>query len=128
MDIRTKIGSQKFFKAADLARPAVVAIAEVAEEVVGQGRDAEEKVVLYFSGTEKGLVLNSTNANAIADLFGFETGNWIGGKVELFADKTAFAGKIVDCVRVRKPSLPAPVAVAPVAAPADALDSACDPF
>ena len=62
MDIRKTMGSQKYLKAADLnGSPAVVTIAGVALEMVGQGKDAEEKAVLSFVGREKTLVLNSIN-------------------------------------------------------------------
>jgi len=132
MDIRTKIGSQKFIKVADLAgRATALTIAEVVEETVGQGRDAEDKVVLYFTETDKGLVLNSTNANTIADFFGFETGQWLDGKIELFPTTTDFAGKTVECIRVRKPTAAAqqPAAATPAApvAVAAAENDAC-PF
>lgn len=39
-------------------------------EKVGQGTQAEDKPVLKFRETPKGLVLNKTRANALASLFG----------------------------------------------------------
>jgi hypothetical protein len=112
MDIRSKIGSSNFLKAVDLAgQPITVQMLKCAEEVVGQGRQAEEKAVLYFMGRDKGLILNSTNANTIGEALGWETSNWTGHQIELFPTTTDYQGKIVDCIRIRMP------AVAPVAAP-----------
>ena len=71
MDIRSYQGSQKYLKAGDLqGRPVIVTIRDVVVETVGQGRDSEEKPVVCFVGKEKGLVLNTTNGNSIADEFG----------------------------------------------------------
>ena len=57
--------------------------------------------VLYFAGKDMGLVLNKTNANMIAEIAGDdEMENWKGVKVVLYATKTEFQGKRVDCIRV----------------------------
>ena len=54
MDIRQYQGSNKYLKAADLkGRSVVVTIQAVVEEMVGQGRDTEQKPVLSFVGKEK---------------------------------------------------------------------------
>ena len=54
-------------------------------------------------GAKKGLILNMTNYDAIADGYGEETNNWSNKKIVLYGDKTRFGGKIVDCVRVKLP-------------------------
>ena len=60
MDIRTRIGSQKYLKAADLQGQDInVTITSCEDEKLGQGQHTELKCVLYFRGKEKGLVLNS---------------------------------------------------------------------
>jgi hypothetical protein len=117
MDIRTKVGSSNYIKAVDLQGKSVtVAILKCAEEVVGQGRQAEDKAVLYFQGRDKGLVLNSTNANTIGEALGWETSNWTGHQIELFPTTTDYQGKIVDCIRIRMPAVARVAAVAQVAA------------
>lgn len=62
--------------------------------------NGEMKPILYFHGAEKGLVLNKTNAEMIALMFGDETNSWSGQPIVIKPDKTQMQGKIVDCIRV----------------------------
>lgn len=62
---------------------------------------SDHKMVIYFRGKEKGLVLNKTNANNIAQMFGDETDNWIDQSIVLFSAWVDFQGKTVEAVRVR---------------------------
>lgn len=114
-----RVGSMfpgNFLKAADLnGRRVVVQIDRVAEEDLG----SEKKPVLWFTGKDRGLVLNKTNANAITDLFGTdETEDWHGRYITIYPTKTDFQGKRVDCIRVAptqhgqqpKPAVPPPPA------------------
>jgi hypothetical protein len=93
-----------YIKVSDLdGRNAVVTIDRVELETIGQGKDAEEKAVVYFRGKEKGLVLNKTNALSIVEITGSdETDDWNGHRVVLYPSKTDFAGKRVDCIRVEE--------------------------
>lgn len=82
----------------------------VIEELKTQS-GAEKKPVLYFEETqkkaekdgrkEKRLVLNKTNAMAIAKMHGNEVDNWKGKRVTLYPTTTAAFGDTVDCIRVR---------------------------
>lgn len=114
-----------FIKAADLgnARPTVT-IESVEIEKVGE----DKKPVVRFRGKEKRLALNRTNANMISEICGTaETDHWRGRQIVLYASKTDYAGKRVDCVRVDYPAAPpqqhaappqaAPPPPAPVYAP-----------
>ena len=79
----------KYLKAADLNnRTFKVAIKRVVFEEVGQNKD--KKPILYFNGTEKGLVLNKTNATAIAAVHGEQMDGWSGKEVELFSQQVPF--------------------------------------
>lgn len=69
----------------------------------------DHKAVLEFERTDKKVVLNKTNANAISDAYGTDTDNWAGKEVEVFPATTMFKGQNVPCVRLR--------AIAPAAAP-----------
>ena len=99
----------KFLKAADLDEDAnrrrTVTIARWAEEMVGN--PPEEKPVIYFTGERKGLILNKTNADAIADIAGDDDMDaWVNVPVVLVGTKTDFGGRRVPCIRVEAPETP----------------------
>lgn len=114
---KTAFGS--FLKHEDLQGKAIkVTIEEIRQEEINGDHGKEKKLVARFVGKEKGLVLNRTNADSIAEITESEdTDDWSGATIVLYPDKTKFGGKTVDCVRVRaakgaepKPK-PEPVAV-----------------
>jgi hypothetical protein len=90
----------KFLKADDLDSERVVVLDRVERETVG--RDKELKGVCYFRGEPKGLVLNSTNARAIAAITQSEDcDDWPGTQVLLFVAAVDFQGRLVNSIRVR---------------------------
>lgn len=78
-----------------------VTIKSIVTEEVGQGTERETKAVVYFRETDKGLVLNKTNAGTIAQIHGTDTDDWEGKKIALFAQEVDFRGKQVLAIRVR---------------------------
>ena len=115
MDMQKFSSNSTYLKAGDLRGNAVgVTIQSVTEETIGTGAEAEQKAVVRFLGKEKGLVLNVTNNNVLSDTFGFNSDIWIGKRIEIFPTTTDFAGKIVDCLRVR---IPAPETAVPLPGP-----------
>lgn len=110
-----------YIKAADLqGQNVTVVIDRVAVEEVGDGH----KPVLYFQGHEKGMVLNKTNSNNIAQAYGDETDDWIGAEVVMFPAMVDFQGKSVEAIRIRiPPRRPANGGMAGVRAPAFAPSS-----
>jgi hypothetical protein len=102
--------SKVSLKAADLGRNRVGVVIDGAEVVKF---DEGEKIVLAFSGKEKTLVLNKTNASIITDVLGSDdTDDWMGKRIVLYATKVDFQGKRVDAIRVSddprdyRPALP----------------------
>lgn len=93
-----------YLKASDLNDSAVVVtIREVKVEQVGRDKDA--KLVAYFQGKEKGLVLNKTNARKIAEITGSQdTDDWAGSQIMIYPTETEFAGDTVECIRVKPPT------------------------
>lgn len=88
----------KYLKATDLqGKQATVLMSHVAMETIGD----DERPVLYFRGKEKGLVLNKTNGNAIAHVFGDDTENWRDGEIVLFETMVDFQGKAMAAIRCR---------------------------
>lgn len=99
----------KYLKAADLkGRRLQVKISEVLKEAIN---DKDMKIVAYFNGKEKGLVLNKTNATSIAEIAQSpETDNWVNVDVVLYPTKTMYSGQMVDAIRIDWPpnAKPAP--------------------
>ncbi len=89
-----------YLKAVDLDNRTVkVVIDKVVFEEIGQNRD--NKPILTFAGAKKGLVLNKTNALAIAATYGEEMEGWTGKEIELFSQMVPFQGQNVPAIRVR---------------------------
>ena len=97
-----KIGEafpSKYLKAADLqGRDVPVRIARVDMEDIG---DEDHKPVVYFEGKARGLVLNKTNANTIATMYGDDTDAWAGKTITLITAQVDFQGKSVEAIRVK---------------------------
>lgn len=103
----------KYLKASDIPESQFVTVqinhVEI-ENVAGSGDPEDDKPVLYFIGKQKGMVLNKTNSNAISTAYGYETDDWQGKTVQLYATETEFQGKRVPCLRVKVPKGGAAVA------------------
>jgi hypothetical protein len=100
MRISEEFPSQ-YLKASDLGgREIRVTMGRAERETIG----TDKKIVLYFKGKEKGLVLNKTNANTIGDGYGDDTDDWIDQPIILFSVKTDYQGKVVDAIRCRVPT------------------------
>ena len=101
-------------------------ISEVTQEILGQGKDAQQKLVASFVGKKKAMVLNKTNAKTIAKFYGDETDGWTSKRITIGAREVEFQGDMILALRV---SLKAPAAAgapakaaakpAPVAEPSD---------
>jgi hypothetical protein len=90
-----------YLRAADLqGRNVRVTIASIGMEDVGDA----SKPVLYFEGKDRGLVLNKTNSNNIAAIYGDETDLWAGKEVVLYSTMVDFQGRSVEAIRVRRPT------------------------
>ena len=75
-------------------------ISEVSQEEVGAER--QKCPVVRLEETKKTLVLNKTNKNRIVSLYGTQVEDWKGKKIVLYPSETDFAGRTVDCIRVRQ--------------------------
>jgi len=91
----------KYLKSGDLEEDLTLTIKSIIQENIGQGEKQEVKPILYFSETEKGMVLNKTNANTISSLYGPETDAWPGKRITVFATEVDFAGKQTLALRIR---------------------------
>lgn len=60
----------------------------------------ERKPIIYFK-EGKQMVCNKTNGNAIAEIYGDETDNWIGKEITLVVRDVDFQGKSTPAIRVK---------------------------
>lgn len=89
----------KFLKADDVGQSgAIYTIKAVGIEALGT--EQEEKPVVRFRETPKGLVVNKTNAAILGELFGDDTDAWLGKRVALRVERVSFQGRRVDSIRV----------------------------
>ena len=80
-----------------------VTIKEVKREIVQNQNGKEECTVAYFVEDVKPLILNKTNADAIARAWGTPyIEDWAGKKIILKVKKVSAFGDTVDAVRVSK--------------------------
>jgi hypothetical protein len=94
----------KFFRAEDLKEEKLLKIKSVTEEMVGQGADQSQKLVVWFSNySKKGLALNRTNNRTIRGAYGDDTTGWTGKLIVVFPTQADFRGRMVGALRVRIP-------------------------
>lgn len=90
----------KYLKATDFkGREVPVTMDRVEFEILNK----EKKLILYFLGKAKGIVLNKTNAKMISKAYGGDTENWNGKPIILYEAQVEFAGDIVPAIRVKIP-------------------------
>jgi hypothetical protein len=87
------------FKGKDV-RLTITAVART--ELTLRGGGKKIRPVLTFQETPKKLVLNPTNAESIAEMYGTKAESWIGKQITLYPTTTKFGREMVDCIRVRE--------------------------
>lgn len=91
-------------KASDLqgsARKVKIASYEIRE--FDNNGQKQKRAVLAFEGKDKGLVVNKTNAQIIAQNAGSEDlDDWIGKEIILYPTKVDFSGNMVDAIRIKE--------------------------
>jgi hypothetical protein len=89
----------KYVKAQDINGQVQVTIRAAVMEQLGD----EHKLVVYFDGHEKGMVLNKTNANNLSNLYGPESDGWIGKSMMLVSTFVDFQGQSTPALRLHPP-------------------------
>jgi hypothetical protein len=100
-----------FLRKVDVETPQLWTITNVEERTVtAPGKEAKDKLVLFFDGNKKGLVCNIANGDVLFDMTGTDDPEeWIGIQVELYVDEDVpYAGKRVGGIRLRKPQVDQP--------------------
>jgi hypothetical protein len=93
----------RFFRADDLTQDKVLKIKSVTEELVSKGNNQEKKLVVWFTNSPKGLVLNRTNNRTIRGAYGDDVAGWVGKLIVLYPTQTELGGRPVGALRVRIP-------------------------
>ena len=90
----------KFMNAGDFVAEKALRIKAVTVENMPRG---EQKLVLWFTNHQKGLILNKTNNRTLRGSFGDDTEKWAGKVFVVYPTQTDFGGKTVGALRVRIP-------------------------
>ena len=96
----------KFLKRSDVGDGVLVTIRNLIQEnVAKEGTEEDMKWAIHFEELDKPLILNSTNAQIIAQIVkSEETDDWTGKQVVLYDDPSvSYGGKLVGGIRVRAP-------------------------
>jgi hypothetical protein len=104
MDTNTTIDHlfpSKWLKSSDLGSTARIAtISKIDFELVGN--EKEKKAVVSFQNTTKRLILNRTNAQTLAYLYGPTVLAWIGKKIILYSAEVLFRGMPTQAIRIKE--------------------------
>ena len=106
----------KYFKA-DLADEIRLKMKTVTEEKIGLGAEQEVKLVVWFTNSKRGLVLNRVNNRTIRAAYGDPVNGWVGKIIVLFPTTAEFRGKMGPALRVRIPTPKDGYKAAPVKLP-----------
>lgn len=94
----------KYVASSDLKGQDVpVVISHWRHEEVGDGSDKQMRLILYFRGMGKGMVVNKTNAKTIVLQHGPDVDQWIGRTIVLYSTMVQCkGGEIKPGIRVRE--------------------------
>jgi hypothetical protein len=111
----------RFLSASDVKAPVNATIERIDfEQFTRPGEPTRTKAVVYFKGGKKGMVINKTNANTLAEAFGKKFAGWVEKRVTVKAEPTTFAGKLTRGLRLypfNGEAIAAPAAPPPPKAP-----------
>lgn len=110
-----EVFDSKYLRAADLKGQ--TPICTITKIDMQDMKDGQVKPCIYLNHKDKGLVLNKTNANMIAKLYGPETDAWIGKKIMLITAWVEYQGDTVEAIRIRPPNMDPMAAQAPMEPP-----------
>ena len=103
---RSYVGDAQYLKKEDLSDPIDTELLWVKEEkVTAPGKGAKTRLVAYFNGLSKGLVLNTANCEILAEMTGTDDHNeWNDVELQLYVDPDVkYGGKKIGGIRIRKP-------------------------
>jgi hypothetical protein len=102
---RAYLGSGHYLKKEDLSDLVDTELLWVKEETVtAPGKDTTTRLVAYFEGLSKGLVLNTANCETLAEITETDDPNeWKDVALQLYVDPDVkYGGKKTGGIRIRK--------------------------
>ena len=110
---RAYVGASQYLKKEDLSDPVDTELLWVKEEkVTPPGKGTNTRLVAYFEGLSKGLVLNTANCETLTEITGTDDPKeWKDLALQLYVDPdVTYGGKKIGGIRIRKPApVPLPV-------------------
>ena len=102
----SELRQSKYLKKENCHPPLILTINGTHLEDVGMEGSKDERYILTFEDHDKGMVLNTTNGQIIAEIVGSEEmDDWTGKQIEIYDEPNVFfAGKKIGGIRVRKPA------------------------
>lgn len=123
----TEMFPSRWLSADDIDAETRVTISKISFEKMQDNEGKEQdKPVLWFLRVDKGLVLNKTNGERIAEQHGDDTDGWLGKTIILTKEMVTAFGKSGWAIRV-KPT-PPPAKTNALAAAAKEPDTSEPPF
>ena len=100
-------GESKYLRADDLppGKEVRLPIGNLKEEQIEQDGGSKAKLICYFEGKEKGLVLNATNIKVLVEAYGDDPQDVCGKDVILYRTTVDFKGQMVPALRLRVPTV-----------------------
>lgn len=99
------MGDAQYLRKEDLPDPVDTELLYVKEEkVTPPGKGTKPRLVAYFDGLSKGLVLNTKNCEILEEITGIDDPNeWKDVAVQLYVDPdVTYGGKKIGGIRIRK--------------------------
>ena len=91
----------RFLVGSDLLdRSYTLTIRSVTQEDLRPGGSLQRKTIVWFHETDKGLILNRTNAYSIEKLYGDDTDNWTDAKINIKPVFLQVAGQSTIGIRI----------------------------
>lgn len=102
---RSYVGDAQYLKKEDLSEPVDAELLFVKEEnVTAPGKNTKTRLVAYFNGQSKGLILNTANCEILAQITGTDDPNgWEDVALQLYVNPDVkYGGKKIGGIRIRK--------------------------
>jgi len=120
---RAYVGASQYLKKEDLSDPVDTELLWVKEEkVTTPGKGTATRLVAYFEGLSKGLVLNTANCESLFEITETDDPNeWKDVRIQLYVDPDVkYGGRKTGGIRIRK--------LAPVQVPVHEPEHVQEPF